>query len=97
MIIRIDPDGGACFLVEAKKPGEDSLRMVHLELLFEKELGDQPGPYERLLGDALAATRASSRARTWSRRPGASSSRSSTTPPIETYEPGGWGPEGPPT
>ena len=41
-------------LLEAKQPGEDSLRRVHLDLLFQQQFGGQPGPYERLLGDALA-------------------------------------------
>ena len=27
---------------------------MHLDLLFEQQFGDQPGPYERLLADALA-------------------------------------------
>ncbi len=49
-MIRIDPQAGACILVEAKQPGKETLRQVHLELLFEEQLGDQPGPYERLLG-----------------------------------------------
>ena len=53
-MIRIDPEGGACVLLEAKQPGEETLRQIDLELLFQQELGDQPGPYERLLGDALA-------------------------------------------
>ena len=27
---------------------------MHLDLLFKQQFGDQPGPYERLLADALA-------------------------------------------
>ena len=95
LVIRIDPQGGAAFLIEAKQPGSDTLRMVHLELDFQKELGDQPGPYERLLGDALHGdpehfAREGTVEETWRivqpliEDPG----------PIEPYEPGGWGPEG---
>ena len=54
IVLRIDPDPGACVLLEAKQPGEEKLRRVHLDLLFKQQFGDQPGPYERLLADALA-------------------------------------------
>ena len=54
IVLRIDPDPGACFLIEAKQPGQEALRRVHLDLLFKQQFGDQPGPYERLLADALA-------------------------------------------
>ena len=95
VIIRIDPHGGACFLVEAKKPGADELRQVHLDLLFEQELGDLPGPYERLLGDALAGipdqfSREDMVEETWR----IVQPILDDPPAIETYEPGHWGPEG---
>ncbi len=57
IIFRIDPDPGACMIVEAKQPGEEALRQVHLDMLFAEQLGEQPEPYERLLGDALAGDR----------------------------------------
>jgi glucose-6-phosphate 1-dehydrogenase len=58
LIFRIDPDAGACLIVEAKQPGLEALRQVHLDLLFAQQLGgDQPSPYERLLGDALRGDR----------------------------------------
>jgi glucose-6-phosphate 1-dehydrogenase len=95
LIIRIDPDGGACFLVEAKQPGEDALRRVHLDLLFEQELGDQPGPYERLLGDALAGdpgqfAREDMVEETWR----IVQPLIDDPPQVEPYKPGHWGPEG---
>ncbi|MDP9189800.1 MAG: glucose-6-phosphate dehydrogenase [Actinomycetota bacterium] len=95
LIIRIDPDGGACFVVEAKQPGADTLRRVHLQLLFQEELGDQPGPYERLLGDALAG-----RPEHFAREDHVEETWRIVQPliddpgPVEIYEPGGWGPEG---
>ena len=94
LVLRIDPQAGASLLLEAKQPGSDSLRQVTLDLLFERELGDQPGPYERLLGDALAGdpqqfTREDVVEETWR-----------IVQPLldkpcqlETYEPGSWGPE----
>jgi glucose-6-phosphate 1-dehydrogenase len=95
LIVRIDPDAGACLLVEAKQPGEEALRQVHLDLLFEQQVGDQPEPYERLLGDALAGdpehfAREDMVDETWR-----------IVQPLlddpcqlETYAPGTWGPEG---
>jgi glucose-6-phosphate 1-dehydrogenase len=95
IVVRIDPDPGARVLLEAKQPGEDSLRRVHLDLLFEQQFGGQPGPYERLLGDALAGqqqrfAREDSVMETWR-----------VVQPLidrpcelDTYSPGTWGPEG---
>jgi glucose-6-phosphate 1-dehydrogenase len=68
---------------------------VHLDLLFKQQFGDQPGPYERLLADALAGNqqrfaREDSVLETWR-----------IVQPLlddpcdlETYRPGSWGPEG---
>jgi glucose-6-phosphate 1-dehydrogenase len=95
IVIRIDPDAGARILLEAKQTGEEALRQVHLDLLFKQQFGNQPGPYERLLADALAGNqqrfaREDSVIETWRivqpliDEPCA----------LETYRPGSWGPEG---
>jgi glucose-6-phosphate 1-dehydrogenase len=95
IILRIDPDPGASVLIEAKQPGEEALRRVHLDLLFQQQFGGQPGPYERLLSDALAGNqqrfaREDSVLETWRivqpllERPCE----------LETYKKGSWGPEG---
>jgi glucose-6-phosphate 1-dehydrogenase len=95
IVIRIDPDPGASILLEAKKTGEEALRRVHLDLLFQQQFGDQPGPYERLLADALAGNlqrfaREDMVIETWRivqpliDKPCA----------IEPYSKGSWGPEG---
>jgi len=52
-VIRIEPEAGSSLGLLAKKAGEDALHRVHLDLLFEQQVGDQPEPYERLLRDAL--------------------------------------------
>jgi len=57
LVFRIDPAPGASMVVEAKQPGAEALRQVHLDLLFTEQLGEQPTPYERLLGDALTGDR----------------------------------------
>jgi glucose-6-phosphate 1-dehydrogenase len=95
IVLRIDPDPGTCVLLEAKQPGEDALRRVHLDLLFQQQFGGQPGPYERLLADALAGdqqrfAREDMVIETWRivqpllDRPCE----------LETYQPHSWGPEG---
>jgi glucose-6-phosphate 1-dehydrogenase len=95
IVIRIDPDPGTRILLEAKQPGEEKLRRVHLDLLFKQQFGDQPGPYERLLADALAGNqqrfaREDSVIETWRivqpliDKPCA----------LEPYRKGSWGPEG---
>jgi glucose-6-phosphate 1-dehydrogenase len=95
IVVRIDPDPGASVLLEAKQPGEEALRRVHLDLLFQQQFGGQPGPYERLLGDALAGNqqrfaREDSVLETWR-----------IVQPLldhpcelEGYKKGSWGPEG---
>jgi glucose-6-phosphate 1-dehydrogenase len=94
LVIRIDPEGGACILLEAKQPGEETLRQIDLELLFQEELGDQPGPYERLLGDALSGdpehfAREDMVEETWR----IVQPLIDEPPAVVPYKPGGWGPE----
>jgi glucose-6-phosphate 1-dehydrogenase len=93
--LRIDPDSGACILLEAKKPGEEALRRVQLEMLFKQQFGDQPGPYERLLADALAGNqqrfaREDSVLETWR----IVQPLLDNPCDLEPYKPGTWGPEG---
>ncbi|HSJ18423.1 MAG TPA: glucose-6-phosphate dehydrogenase [Solirubrobacterales bacterium] len=94
LVIRIEPDAGAELCLLAKKAGEDKLQRIHLDLLFEQQVGDQPEPYERLLRDALDGdpelfpTQVAIE-ETWRivqpllDDPGE----------VETYAPGSWGPE----
>src|SRR4029077_11192005 len=54
MTIRIEPDPGSRLRLYAKKAGEEAFEPADLENLFEKVPGEEPEPYERLLGDAIA-------------------------------------------
>jgi glucose-6-phosphate 1-dehydrogenase len=95
IVVRIDPDPGVSFLVEAKQPGEEALRRVHLDLLFQRQFGNQPGPYERLLADALAGNqqrfaREDSVLETWR----IVEPLIDNPCTLETYSKGSWGPEG---
>jgi glucose-6-phosphate 1-dehydrogenase len=94
MTIRIDPAPGSRLRLFAKKAGEEAFEPADLEVLFEKTPGEEPEPYERLLGDALAGhrqlfTREDSVEETWRivepllDEPG----------PVHQYEPGTWGPK----
>ena len=94
LVLRIKPQPGAELSLMAKRPGEDSLQRVHLDLLFESQVGDQPEPYERLLRDALRGDLSlfpnqSSIEQTWR----IVQPLLDDPPPIEPYEPGTWGPE----
>jgi glucose-6-phosphate 1-dehydrogenase len=94
MTIRIEPEAGARIRLYAKQAGEERFQASDLDVLFEKEPGEDPQPYERLLGDAIAGehalfTRQSSIEETWRvvqpllDKPG----------PVYTYEGGTWGPK----
>ena len=55
MTVRIEPDARAPGIrLFAKKAGEEAFEPADLEVLFEKVPGEEPEPYERLLGDAIA-------------------------------------------
>lgn len=53
MVIRIDPEPGARMRFIAKAAGAEEFEPADLDVLFEKEPGAEPEPYERLLDDAL--------------------------------------------
>jgi glucose-6-phosphate 1-dehydrogenase len=94
MTIRIEPEPGSRMRLYAKAAGEEAFQAADMEVLFEKVPGEDPEPYERLLGDAIAGnhqlfTRQSAIEETWRvvqpllDEPG----------PVLPYERGTWGPE----
>jgi glucose-6-phosphate 1-dehydrogenase len=94
MTVRIEPKPGARTRLWAKKAGVEEVEPADLEVLFEKVPGEDPEPYERLLGDALAGrsqlfTREDAVEETWRivqpllDEPG----------PVHPYEQGTWGPK----
>lgn len=93
LILRIKPAPGAELCLMAKRAGEDQLNRVHLDLLFESQVGDQPEPYERLLRDALRGNldlfpNQNAIEQTWR----IVQPLLDEPPPVEPYEPGTWGP-----
>ena len=94
LVMRIKPEAGAQLCLLSKKAGEEVLHRVHLDLLFEQQVGDQPEPYERLLRDALDGNK--------ERFPDQAAIEETwrivqplldEPPAVETYEEGTWGPE----
>ncbi len=94
LTVRIEPVPGSRIRLFAKRAGEEAFEPADLEVLFEKVPGEDPEPYERLLGDALAGssqlfTRQDTVEETWRivqpllDEPG----------PVHSYEPGTWGPQ----
>ncbi|HKA67425.1 MAG TPA: glucose-6-phosphate dehydrogenase [Solirubrobacterales bacterium] len=94
MTVRIEPVPGSRMRLYAKKAGEEAFEPADLEVLFEKVPGEDPEPYERLLGDAIAGrhqlfTRQDTVEETWRvvqpllDEPG----------PVHPYAPGTWGPK----
>ena len=96
LIIRLKPDPGAELCLMAKRGGEDLLHRVHLDLLFDEQVGYQPDPYERLLSDAMNGDfelfpDQVSVEQTW--RIVEPLLGGADVPEVVAYEPGSWGPE----
>ena len=94
MVIRIDPEPGARMRFIAKAAGEDVFEPADLDVLFEKEPGTEPEPYERLLADAIHGrfdlfTNADAIEETWR----IVQPLLDNPPEIDFYEKGSWGPE----
>jgi glucose-6-phosphate 1-dehydrogenase len=94
LTLRIEPEPGSRIRLWAKKAGEEGFEAADLAVLFEKVPGEEPEPYERLLGDAIEGrtqlfTRQDTVEETWRivepllEEPG----------PVHPYEPGTWGPK----
>jgi glucose-6-phosphate 1-dehydrogenase len=94
LTVRIEPKPGTRIRLFAKQAGEEAFEPADLEVLFEKVPGEDPEPYERLLGDAIAGrttlfTREDTVEETWRivepllEEPG----------PVHPYASGTWGPD----
>ncbi|MBS1879647.1 MAG: glucose-6-phosphate dehydrogenase [Actinobacteria bacterium] len=93
LTFRIEPEPGSRMRMYQKQADKEAFEPADLEVLFEREPGADPEPYERLLEDALAGdhtlfTRQDAIEETWRvvqpllDEPG----------PVLPYEPGTWGP-----
>jgi glucose-6-phosphate 1-dehydrogenase len=94
LTFRIEPEPGGRLRLFQKRSDAEAFEPADLEVLFEREPGCDPEPYERLLGDALNGvhtlfTRQDAIEETWRvvqpllDHPGK----------VRPYEPGTWGPD----
>ena len=93
IVLRIGRQAGVSIFVRAKTPGKEVSQPVSLDLDFAEELGSPPGPYERLLSDALRGDstlfpRWEVIEETWR----IVQPILDAPTPIEPYERGSWGP-----
>jgi glucose-6-phosphate 1-dehydrogenase len=93
IVFRIGRDAGVTIDLFAKAPGKEETRGVSLDVSFVEELGTSPGPYERLLTDALRGDttlfpRWDVIEETWR----IVQPLLDAPPPVEKYRPGTWGP-----
>jgi glucose-6-phosphate 1-dehydrogenase len=92
--IRIEPEPGSRMRMYAKKAAEEAFETADLEVLFEKVPGEDPEPYERLLGDAIGG-----RAELFTRQDAIEETWRVVQPlldepgPVHPYERGTWGPK----
>jgi glucose-6-phosphate 1-dehydrogenase len=94
LVIRIDPLPGARIRFLSKRAAKEAFEPADLEVLFEKEPGIDPKPYERLLDDALRGDsqlfiREESVEQTWR----IVEPLLDGPPKVEVYSPGSWGPD----
>jgi glucose-6-phosphate 1-dehydrogenase len=93
IVLRVGRNSGVTIGIRAKTPGRDLSQPVSLDLDFAEEMGEPPQPYERLLADALRGDstlfpRFEVIEETWR----IVQPLLDSPPPLETYEPGTWGP-----
>ena len=93
IVLRIGRQAGVSIFLRAKTPGKEISQPVSLDLDFAEELGAAPGPYERLLSDALRGNstlfpRWEVIEETWRIVQPVLDAPN----PIEPYERGSWGP-----
>lgn len=93
IVVRIDPEPGARMRYITKAAGVDSFQNADFEVLFEKEPGTEPEPYERLLDDAINGrtdlfTKIDSIEETWR----IVQPLLDDPPEVVPYEKGSWGP-----
>jgi glucose-6-phosphate 1-dehydrogenase len=94
LTLRIEPKPGSRIRLFAKRAGEEAFEAADLEVLFEKVPGEDPEPYERLLGDAL-----NGRAQLFTRQDAVEETWRIVEPlleepgPVHSYAPGTWGPK----
>jgi glucose-6-phosphate 1-dehydrogenase len=94
VVIRIDPDTGVRFKLEARQAHSTSARPIKLDMEFKDQGGEGATPYEVLLlaamrGNTVRFTRQDTVEEEWR----VMQPLLDAPPPVETYAPGSWGPD----
>jgi glucose-6-phosphate 1-dehydrogenase len=94
IVIRIDPDTGIRFKMEARQAGATSARPIKLDMEFKEQGGEGATPYEVLLhaamtGQTVRFTRQDTVEEEWR----IMQPLLDAPPPVQTYAPGSWGPD----
>jgi glucose-6-phosphate 1-dehydrogenase len=94
IVIRLDPDTGIRFLLEARRAGESSARPIQLDMEFKDQGGEGATPYEVLLlaamqGVTVRFTRQDTVDEEWR----IMQPLLDAPPPVQPYAPGSWGPD----
>jgi glucose-6-phosphate 1-dehydrogenase len=94
IVIRLDPDTGVRFLLEARQAGARTARPISLDMEFKEQGGEGATPYEVLLlaamrGETVRFTRQDTVEEEWR----IMQPLLDAPPPVQAYAPGSWGPE----
>jgi glucose-6-phosphate 1-dehydrogenase len=94
IVIRLDPDTGIRFELEARQAGARSARPIQLDMEFKDQGGEGATPYEVLLLAAMAGqtvrfTRQDTVDEEWR----IMQPLLDAPPPVQSYAPGSWGPD----
>lgn len=93
LVLRIDPNPGACLELVGKAAESHNYRNIHMDMDFASEGGDGPTPYEELLSAAMAGVKdnfadQSAVEETWR----VVQPLLDSPPPVIRYAQGTWGP-----
>jgi glucose-6-phosphate 1-dehydrogenase len=94
IVIRLDPDTGIRFELEARQAGAATARPIQLDMEFKDQGGEGATPYEVLLLAAMAGqtvrfTRQDTVDEEWR----VMQPLLDAPPPVQSYAPGSWGPD----
>jgi glucose-6-phosphate 1-dehydrogenase len=94
IVIRLDPDTGVRFLLEARHAGATTARPISLDMEFKEQGGEGATPYEVLLlaamhGQTVRFTRQDTVEEEWR----VMQPLLDAPPPVVPYAPGSWGPD----
>ncbi len=94
IVIRLDPNTGIRFELEARQAGATTARPIHLDMDFADQGGEGATPYEVLLlaamkGETVRFTRQDTVDEEWR----IMQPLLDAPPKVKTYKPGSWGPD----